>query len=313
MTVPSTKPKLLIDCDPGHDDAVALLFGARHFDLVGVTTSHGNSSLANSTRNALALLELGGIDVPLAEGFAQPLVGATVDAAHVHGKSGLDGHDLPPPTRRPIDAHAVDFIIESARRHQGELILAVIGPQTNVAVALKREPKLRTWLREITVMGGSAAGGNVTAAAEFNIYCDPEAAAVVFGCGVPIRMVGLDVTRRTGFDDADIARLRASGRRVAGVIADLVSFYLARQRAVFARAVASMHDVCALVPYVDEALLETDGAIVHVECAGIHTRGATVCDLRGARRMAVPPVRLATQSDARALIDRVVDTLLTYP
>jgi inosine-uridine nucleoside N-ribohydrolase len=308
-----TQPKLLIDCDPGHDDAVALLFGARHFDLVGVTTTHGNSSLANSTRNALAILELGGIDVPLAEGFAQPLVGATVDAQHVHGKSGLDGHDLPSPTRKPIAMHAVDFIIESARKHQGELILAVIGPQTNVAVALQREPRLRTWLREITVMGGSAAGGNATPAAEFNIYCDPEAAAVVFACGVPIRMVGLDVTRRTGFDEADIARLRASGRKVAGVIADLVSFYFERQRAAYARAVASMHDVCALVPYVDEALLATEGAIVKVECAGIHTRGATVCDIRGARRLAVAPVRLATGSDARALIDRVLETLLTYP
>lgn len=307
-----TRPKLLIDCDPGHDDAVALLFAARHFDLVGVTTTHGNNSLANITRNALAILELGGIDVPVAMGFAKPLVGEPVYAP-VHGKSGLDGHELPEPARRPIDVHAVDFIIETARRHQGELILAVIGPQTNVAVALGREPKLRTWLREITVMGGSAAGGNVTAAAEFNIFCDPEAAAVVFGCGVPIRMVGLDVTRRTGFDEADIARLRASGRRVAGVIADLVSFYLARQREVFARAVAPMHDVCALVPYVDEALLETDGAIVHVECAGIHTRGATVCDVRGARGLAVPPVRLATRSEARALIDRVIDTLLTYP
>lgn len=309
----SNRSKLVIDCDPGHDDAVALLFGARHFDLVGVTTTHGNSSLANSTRNALAILELGGIDVPVAEGFAQPLVGSTVDAAHVHGKSGLDGHDLPVPTRKPIGTHAVDFIIDSARQHQGELILAVIGPATNAAVALQREPKLRTWLREITVMGGSAAGGNVTPAAEFNIYCDPEAAAVVFGCGVPIRMVGLDVTRRTGFDDADIARLRGSGRKVAGVIADLVSFYLARQREVFARAVASMHDVCALVPYVDEALLETEGAIVQVECAGIHTRGATVCDIRGARRLARPPVRLAVRSEARALIDRVTDTLLTYP
>ena len=308
-----TKSKLLIDCDPGHDDAVALLFGARHFDLVGVTTTHGNSSLENSTRNALAVLELGGIDVPVAAGFAAPLVGATTDAAHVHGKSGLDGHDLPPPARKPIDMHAVDFIIEAARRHQGELILAVIGPQTNVAVALQREPKLRTWLREITVMGGSAAGGNVTPAAEFNIYCDPEAAAVVFGCGVPIRMVGLDVTRRTGFDDTDIARLRGSGRRVAGVIADLVSFYLARQRAVFARAVASMHDVCALVPYVDEGVLETDGAIVRVECAGIHTRGATVCDMRGARQMAMPPVRLAVRSEVRPLIELVTDTLLTYP
>src|SRR3954471_19378401 len=192
------KAKILIDCDPGHDDAVALLFAARHLDLVAVTTVHGNNSLANTTRNALAVLELAGIDVPVAAGCAEPLVQASTQRGHIHGKTGLDGADIPAPTRRQSDRHAVDLIIESASRHRGELVVALIGPQTNFAVALRREPRLRQWVSEVTIMGGSAGFGNITPAAEFNVHCDPEAASVVFESGIPIRMVGYDITRQTG-------------------------------------------------------------------------------------------------------------------
>jgi inosine-uridine nucleoside N-ribohydrolase len=151
------KRKILIDCDPGHDDAVALLFAARHLDLVGVTTVHGNNSLENTTRNALAVLELGGIEVPLARGCAEPLAMLNAGTAEVHGSTGLDGVMLPEPKQRPIDMHAVDFIIETASRHRGELVLATIGPETNIALALRRDPRLKDWLAEIAVMGGSTA------------------------------------------------------------------------------------------------------------------------------------------------------------
>jgi inosine-uridine nucleoside N-ribohydrolase len=313
--------KLLIDCDPGHDDAVALLFAARHLDLVGVTTVHGNSSLENTTRNALALLELAGLDVPVARGCAGPLVGHATYAPDIHGKSGLDGATLPVPTRRLVDAHAVDFIIDQAERHKGELVVAVIGPQTNLAMALRREPRLTTWLCEITVMGGSTTTGNVTPAAEFNIYCDPEAAAAVFASGVPIRMVGLNVTRRTGFSSDDMARLRAGGRRVATTIADLLSFYLDSQRKVHGLNLAPMHDVCAVVPYAFPDLIRYAETTVQVELAGSHTRGMTLCDLRllrpdtrlPARLSTTPNARVALEADSRMLIDRVIETILEYP
>ena len=204
--------------------------------------------------------------------------------------------DLPEPKRRPVGAHAVDFIIDMAARHRGELVLATIGPETNVALALRREPRLKDWLREITVMGGSTGSGNVTTAAEFNIHCDPEAAWVVFNSGVPIRMVGLNVTRRTGFDRADIARMKASGRKVASVIADLMAFYLARQRERHGLDVAPMHDVCAIVPYVDATLIEYLRTRVDIELGGAHTRGMTVCDLR--------PARLSVVQDGRANSER---------
>ncbi|QQS12221.1 MAG: nucleoside hydrolase [Rhodospirillales bacterium] len=309
--------RILIDCDPGHDDAVALLFAARHLDLLAVTTVHGNSTLENTTRNALAVLELAGIDVPVARGCAAPLAAAPTTAAHVHGASGLDGATLPPPSRRPVDAHAVDVIIDLASRHRGELVVAVIGPQTNLATALRREPRLAGWIREIAVMGGSTTGGNITPAAEFNVHCDPEAAAEVFASGAPIRMVGLNVTRRTGFDGGDIALLRAGGGRVAATIADLMAFYLGRQRAAHGVDVAPMHDVCALMPYAFPALVgfvETD---VRVELAGTHTRGMTLCDMRrlrpGAGRIAAAPnASVAVDIDSRAVVERALDAVLSY-
>lgn len=311
-----TSTKILIDCDPGHDDAVAILFAARHLHLVGITTVHGNNALENVTRNALAVLELAGLDVPLAVGCAEPLAQRRIGAAPVHGKTGLDGAELPEPKQRPVEAHAVEFIIDMASRHRGELVLATIGPETNVALALKREPRLRHWLREITVMGGSTGAGNVTPAAEFNIYCDPEAAWAVFNSGVPLRMVGLNVTRRTGFTQADVDSLRASGRKVATVVADLMAFYLARQRERHGLDVAPMHDVCAIVPYADTTLIDYLHTRVDIELAGSHTRGMTLCDMRPARPsaddQAPANAQVATEARSRALIDRVVATLLTY-
>jgi inosine-uridine nucleoside N-ribohydrolase len=312
-----SRTKILIDCDPGHDDAVAILFAARHLDLVGITTVHGNNTLENTTRNTLAILELAGLDVPVAAGCAEPMAQPRMAAAPVHGKSGLDGAELPEPKRRPIEAHAVDFIIETASHHRGELVLATIGPETNVALALRRERRLKNWLREITVMGGSTGAGNVTMAAEFNIHCDPEAAWAVFNSGVPIRMVGLNVTRRTGFNGADVERMKAGGRTVGSTIASLMAFYLARQRERHGLHVAPMHDVCAIVPFVDETLIEYRYTRVDIELTGTHTRGMTVCDLRptrlsGAPGQPAPNALVAIDAQSRPLIEKVIGTLLAY-
>lgn len=314
-----SKPKILIDCDPGHDDAVAILYAARHLDVLALTTVHGNNTLENITRNTLALIELSGLDIPVAVGAAEPLAQPRMASAPVHGKSGLDGAELPEPARRPIETHAIDLIIEMASKHRGELILATIGPETNVALALRREPRLKSWLKEITVMGGSTGSGNITPAAEFNIHCDPEAAWVVFNSGVPIRMVGLNVTRATGIEPADIARLRASGGKTATTIADLMSFYLERQRERRGATSAPMHDACAIVPYVDLSLIDYADARVEIELTGTHTRGMTVCDIHtGLPASALagrPPAnaRVAVSSRARPVITSIVDALLTYP
>ncbi len=312
------RTKILIDCDPGHDDAVAILYAAKHMDLVGVTTCHGNNTLDNVTRNALQVLTLAGLDVPLAKGCADPLAGPRAQPPNAHGKTGLDGADLPEPDREPVAQHAVDFIIDMARQHRGELVLAIIGPATNVAVALQKEPALAGWLKEITIMGGSGALGNITPVAEFNCWADPEASALVYACGTAIRMVGYDVTSRTGTDERDIARLRAGGR-VARPIGDLLSFYRAKQIQYFGLDIAPMHDVCAVIPFVREGMLTYRHCNVGVELNGSLTRGMTVCDFRRltdegkAMRGSGPEnAMVATDSDARRLIDDVIEALLAY-
>ncbi len=314
--MPTTK--MLIDCDPGHDDAVAILYAARHLELLGLSTVHGNNTLERVTHNALSILALGGIDVPVAMGCAAPLVAPMHPVAEAHGKTGLDGSDMPAPRAAVIDMHAVDFIIETARAHKDELVLAVIGPATNVAMALKKEPRLARWLREVTVMGGSTTLGNIRSAAEFNVWCDPEAAAVLFDGGARIRMVGYNVTLVTGTGAGDLARLRAGGT-VARTVAGLLDFYLGRGRAAIGLEIAPMHDVCAIVPYVDDTLLTYRHVHVAVETKGEHTRGMTVCDMRtlteeGMLTRGGKPANahVAVASDARRLIDGVVDTLLAY-
>jgi inosine-uridine nucleoside N-ribohydrolase len=206
-----------------------------------------------------------------------------------------------------------------ASRHRGELVLATIGPETNIALALRREPRLRHWLAEIAVMGGSTGNGNVTAAAEWNIHCDPEAAWAVFASGIPIRMVGLNVTRVTGLEQGDIDRLRGSGRKVAGVIADLLEFYLARQREGHGIGIAPMHDVCAVLPYAYPGLIDYAHVRVEIELTGTHTRGMTLCDLRpaalaaGPKRAPPPNAQVAVGARSRDIVGRVIETLLSYP
>src|SRR5262245_63265403 len=312
------KRKILIDCDPVHDDAVALLFAARHLDLIGVTMLKAKNNRDNPTPNALAVLELGGIDVPLARGCAEPLAMPNAGTAEVHGSTGLDGVTLAEPNRRPIDTHAVDFIIEMASRHRGEVVLATIGPETNIALALRREPRLRHWLAEIAVMGGSTGNGNVTAAAEGNIHCDPEAAWAVFSSGIPIRMVGLNITRVTGLEQTDLEHLRRSCRKVAGVIADLLEFYLANQRERSGITIAPMHDVCAVLPHAYAGLIEYAHARVEIELSGTHTRGMTLCDLRPAALAAgpkrTPPANahVAIEARSRDIVEWVIETVLAY-
>ncbi len=311
--------KIFIDCDPGHDDAIALLYAARHLDLVGVATVYGNSSLQNTTRNALAVLELAGIDVPVAQGCAEPLAQSRLAHASFHGLGGLDGAELPKPKRLPSNAHAVDFLIEMASVNRGELVLAVLGPQTNVALALRREPRLRDWLREISIMGGSGAQGTLMPAPEFNIHCDPEAASTVFNSGVALRLVGLDVTLQTGLDEADIAHLARSGRKVAGVVADLMAFYLARQRERRGLALAPLHDVCAIVPFVDDTVIGYQPAHVDIALNGSDARGTTVCDLSPRQPEPADSARpasnaqLAVVAHHRRLAVQVIETILSYP
>ena len=281
---------VLLDCDPGHDDAVALIYAARHLDLRAITTVFGNQSLDHVTRNALSLCRLVQLDIPVAAGADRPLVAQPIHGGTIHGRTGLDGAELPEPDRAPADMHAVELILRTARAHRGELVIAATGALTNVALALATEPRLKDWLRGITIMGGTTGVGNVTEIAEFNIYADPEAADRVLRAGVPAWLVGLDVTRRVGVTAADIESLRGGGV-LARTMADLLDFFLASLQRVHGLSTASLHDPCALVPFIDPSLIEYRQCSVQVSLDPGLTRGVTVADLRRLRNVQLGQIR----------------------
>ena len=257
---------ILLDCDPGHDDAIAMIYAAQHLDLRAITTVYGNQTLELTTRNALSLCRLMALDIPVAAGAAVPMVAPPIHGGAIHGKSGIDGAELPEPDRAAEDMHAVELILRTARAHRGALVLVATGALTNLGLALAVEPKLREWLAGISIMGGTTGIGNVSEVAEFNIFCDPEAADIVLRSGVPLWMVGLDVTRRVGATAADIEGLRQGGR-VARIVADLLDFFLASLGRVHGLDSASLHDPCALVPFIAPHLMVYRHTAVQVEQA----------------------------------------------
>jgi inosine-uridine nucleoside N-ribohydrolase len=307
------RPTILLDCDPGHDDAVAMVLAHRHADLVGITTVGGNSGLANTTRNALRICALLGIDVPVHAGADQPLTGAPPRRGErVHGTTGLDGADLPEP-RRPHDSDdAAGFIIDTTRAHEG-LWLVVTGPQTNLALALERDPDLVRRVAGVSFMGGAAGAGNATSHAEFNVVVDPEAAQAVLTAGFrQVVMAGLDVTAHVRPTPAILDRLRSTGA-VGDVFADLLAFYLARCETIYVDAGASVHDALAVLWVTHPDLFGGLDLSVAVETAGIFTRGMTVVDRRPLRTPPIPNCHVLFDVDAPAVWDLIADALATYP
>lgn len=277
--MPTTSP-IVIDCDPGHDDALAILLAGRTLDVRAVTAVHGNAPLSRTHVNARKVLELGGLThIPVAAGCAAPLVRQASYAPDVHGASGLDGPDLPEPAMQLVDADASEVIIDLSRQVSGLHVVAV-GPLTNVAVALRRDPSLASRIERISLMGGSLTWGNVTPAAEFNIWCDPEAAHIVFTSGVPITMVGLNVTMQCIATPERRAQLRATGRRAATAAAAMLEHYAVGEGQYSGLPGGALHDPLVIAALLDPSLLETVPMHVAVELSGKLTAGMTLCDGR---------------------------------
>jgi len=305
MTIP-----LLIDCDPGHDDAMAPLraLASPECELLGVSTVAGNQTLEKTTANALRVLEFAGRgDVPVAAGADRPLVRALRVAADVHGETGLDGPDLPPPRGAPVAAHAVDFLAERLLAADRPVTLVPVGPLTNVALLLARHPAAAARVERIVLMGGAIAEGNVTPAAEFNVWVDPEAAARVFASGLDVTMVGLDVTHRALLREADAARLRASGR-VGTMVAELHGFYARFHREVYGFDGTPVHDAVAVAHALGTGVLETLPRHVAVECGSELCRGRTVVDL-WRRTGREPNAQVAVGIDGPAFVGLLVERL----
>lgn len=282
--------KLILDCDPGLDDALALLLAHADeaLELVAVTTVGGNVSLENTTRNALQLREYLGFDgVPVAAGAAVPLVRAAENAEHVHGKEGLGSVHLPAAVNTVESIHAVDLIIETLRDAPGTVHLVATGPLTNIALALKKEPKIIDWAASFVIMGGSFTRGNATPAAEFNIFADPEAAEIVFGAGWEVVMIGLDLTHQAIATPEIAERMRALGPLGVDLIAPLATFWTDPNTGGQA-----VHDVCAVAYLTRPELFESKRARVEVETSGTFTAGMTVTDFDAESPNALVPVML---------------------
>lgn len=298
---------MLIDCDPGLDDAIALLTAAHLADLVGITTVNGNVGIDHTTHNALAVAEVAALDVPIHRGAARPLVNEPIDAAYVHGPTGLGSVSIPSVSRGVDSSEAVEFILDTARAVDG-LHLVPIGPLTNIALALQADPTLPQRLGGLTIMGGAAVGGNVTATAEFNIWADPEAAEIVFRHGGPITMVGLDVTHQVLLGPHERDEMRAADTAPASLAADLLDYAVERSGELTGRSAAPIHDACAVIAVTHPELFGGSRHPVEVELEGNHTRGMTVVDARaGAAGDAT--VNVLRDVDAQAVVDLIVDAV----
>jgi inosine-uridine nucleoside N-ribohydrolase len=298
---------IVIDCDPGHDDAIAILLAlaSPELELIGVTTVAGNQTLDKTTRNALVTLEVAGrSDIPVAAGADAPLRRELRTAAHVHGETGLDGPELPEPSAFPVDAHAADFLAELI---EPGVVLVPTAPLTNLALMLERHPDVTDRLERIVWMGGSIAEGNVTPAAEFNAFVDPEAAAAVFASGIPITMVGLDVTHRALFTRAHAGRLRDAGR-AGRFVAELSDFFQVFHERSYGFDGAPIHDAMAVAHVIDPTLLTTRRVNVAVETRSAFSDGRTVVDLRGVTGRE-PNADVGVDVDAARFLDLLVSRI----
>jgi inosine-uridine nucleoside N-ribohydrolase len=270
---------IILDCDPGHDDAIALLLalGSPELELLGVTTTYGNQTLEKTTANALRVLELAGrTDVPVASGASRPLERELVVAAHVHGESGLDGPTLPPPSVEAVATDAVAWIAEAVGRSPSPVTLVPTGPLTNVAAYLRAHGT--AGIERVVLMGGAIAEGNMTPAAEFNIWADPEAARIVFDAELDVTMIGLDVTHKAVTGSDVQTRLREAGS-VGVFVAELVDFFTVYHRHTYGWDGAPIHDAVAIAHVLRPGLVETKLRNVEVELESDLCRGRTVVDL----------------------------------
>jgi inosine-uridine nucleoside N-ribohydrolase len=271
--------RVIIDTDPGVDDALALLLAMRSPELKieAITPVAGNVPLDLTLPNALRMVEIAGrTDIPVAAGAKGPLLRRLVTAAYVHGENGLGGAVFPEPKMKPVTQSAAELICQMVRKYPSEITLITIGPLTNVATALNSDSELATMVRGLVMMGGSLSGGNITPAAEFNVYVDPEAARIVFQSGIPITMVGLDVTRKTSLTDAHLHQLEAGQNPISKAAAKIAHNAIEHNRQQGFLAGPNMHDSLAVAAFLDPSILRFEEYYVDVETTGELTAGETL-------------------------------------
>ncbi|MBS5819904.1 MAG: ribosylpyrimidine nucleosidase [Enterococcus gilvus] len=274
------KRKIILDCDPGHDDAITILMAAAHpkIDLLGITIVAGNQTLDKTVVNGLNVCQLLGIDANVYAGMPKPLVREQVVAGNVHGESGLDGPVFGPLHRQAEKTNAVNYIVDTLMASEGDITLVPVGPLTNIAVAMRMEPLIIPKIKEIVLMGGAYGTGNFTPSAEFNIFADPEAAHVVFTSGAPIVMMGLDLTNQTLCTLEIIERMEAAGNVAGKLFGDIMRFTLKSQFECFGLEAGPLHDATCVGYLISPEAFETQEMYVEVDSNRGPCYGRTVCD-----------------------------------
>lgn len=304
--------KMIIDTDPGIDDAMAIFYAAAapDIELLGLTTVFGNVTTAIATRNALRLLEAAGLDLPVAHGAEAPLeLPPFTPSAQVHGDEGFGDIPAAMPTGHPLEEDAADFLCRMAREYKGELVLCPIGPLTNIALALQRDPEFAKNVARIVIMGGSLnEGGNITPHAEANIYHDPHAADVVFASDAKVVMVGLDVTHRILCSTSDFTAIAAQAPELGGMLQQMSMFYLKFYESVGKFDGCSLHDPAAVIACSHPELFETRSTPLQVSCTG-ETSGATLAAPDSGRS----PVDVCIAVQAEAVKSLFINRLSLLP
>jgi pyrimidine-specific ribonucleoside hydrolase len=306
------KIPVIIDCDPGHDDAVALIlaFASKELDIKAVTVVAGNQTLDKTLLNAKKVLTLIGARPPVAAGAAKPLCRELVTAPSVHGESGMDGPVFPDPDFHEEAIPAVELLRKTIMESPEPITLIPTGPLTNIAVLFTAYPEVKKNIEKISLMGGGIEMGNWTSAAEFNIYVDPEAADIVFTSGIPIVMSGLDVTHRAMIMRDEVEYLRKLGGKVPVLVAELVDFFFKfHEEQGFAG--APLHDPCAVAYIINPQLFVTKPFRVDIECGGKYTSGMTLADRRPWSKV-TPNVTVCLDLDRKKFIDLIIGACKSY-
>ena len=306
--------KILYDCDPGHDDAVAILLAANspELELPGITLVAGNQTLDNTGRNACHVLQwLGREEIPVYTGCERPMVRDRVTAGDIHGETGLDGPVFPPLRKRPEPEHAVRFLVRTLMSSQGDVTVVTSGPMTNLAMALRMEPAAAEKIRRIVLMGGSYTNGNVTPAAEFNILADPEAAHVCFTAGRPVTMIGLDVTRKVLCYPEIVERMARADTCASRLFVDLMGHFCRTQKEVFGWEGGPLHDPVTIAYLIDPSVVEVKPMNVQIDIRSTQSYGRTNCDFFGYQQLPAT-ADVAIGIDAEKFWDIIEEGLRLY-
>ncbi len=307
------KIPVIMDCDPGHDDAIAMILACASdkLDVKAITTVGGNQTVAKTTNNALRMLTFMNKQIPVAKGADRPMRRELEIAPEVHGDTGLDGPVIPEATQKALDINAYELMAKVVEESEDKVTLVPTGPLTNIAIFLSAYPHLKSKIERISLMGGSAIGGNWTASAEFNILVDPEAADIVFKSGIPITMSGLDVTHKAQVYPEDIEKIRNQGGKVAILVAELLEYFIKFHKEICGWDFAPLHDPCAIAWLINPDMFKSKKLNVQIDIDGEHTTGCTVTDFLN-RLDLEPNTDVLLDVDRHQFIDMIIDAVNKY-